>query len=325
MNSKTVRNSFLLFLTACIWGLAFVSQSKGMEVMGPFTFNGVRSMLGAVVVFPIVLYRLRERKKEALEKSKSSQSIDGKCIDGKYIDWKPAIIGGLLCGVFYTAASTFQQVGISYTTVGKAGFITTLYIILVPFLGVFIGKKVRGIVVVAALLAVVGMYFLCMTESFSLTAGDTMVIICAVLFAVHILVIDHFSPKTEGVILSCIQLFVCGIVCIGLALVFETPTLEQLKDGMVSILYAGVMSCGVAYTLQIIGQKGVNPTVASMILSLESVVATLAGFVAYKIGFLKTDQTLTNRQIIGCAIVFSAVILVQIPGGKLSFGKKNKK
>lgn len=319
MNSKTVRNSFLLFLTACIWGLAFVSQSKGMEVMGPFTFNGVRSMLGAVVVFPIVLYRLRERKKEALEKNESSQGIEGKCID-----WKTAVIGGLLCGVFYTAASTFQQVGISYTTVGKAGFITTLYIILVPFLGIFIGKKVRGIIVVAALMAVVGMYFLCMTESFSLTAGDTMVIICAVLFAVHILVIDHFSPKTEGVILSCIQLFVCGIVCIVLALIFETPTLEQLKDGIVSILYAGIMSCGVAYTLQIIGQKGVNPTVASMILSLESVVATLAGFVAYKIGFLMTDQTLTTRQITGCVIVFLAVILVQLPGGKLSFGKKNK-
>lgn len=309
MNSKTVRNSFLLFLTACIWGLAFVSQSKGMEVMRPFTFNGVRSLLGAIVVFPLVLYRLKERKKEMTEEK-----------DGKYIDWRTAIIGGLLCGVFYTAASTFQQVGIAYTTVGKAGFITTLYIIFVPFLGIFLGKKVRGIVLVSALLAVVGMYLLCMTEGFSLMPGDTMVVICAVLFAIHILVIDHYSPKTEGVILSCIQLFVCGVVCLVLAFIFEAPTFAQLKIGLVPILYAGVMSCGVAYTLQIIGQKGVNPTVASLILSLESVVGTIAGYVAYKIGFLQTDQTLTERQIAGCVIVFAAVILVQLP-----IGKKNKK
>ncbi len=314
MNSKTVRNSFLLFLTACIWGLAFVSQSKGMEVMGPFTFNGVRSMLGAIVVFPIVLFRLRERKKEAAEKE-----------DKQYINWKTTILGGLLCGVFYTSASTFQQVGISHTLVGKAGFITTLYIILVPLFGVFIGKKVRGIIGIAAIMAVVGMYFLCMTESFSLAAGDTLVIICAVLFAVHILVIDHFSPRTEGVILSCMQLFVCGVVCIVLAFVFEEPSWEQLRAGLVSILYAGVMSCGVAYTLQIIGQKGVNPTVASMILSLESVVATLAGYAAYKIGFLKTDQTLTARQIAGCVIVFAAVILAQLPRVSFKVGKKNKK
>ena len=325
MNSKTVRNSFLLFLTACIWGLAFVSQSKGMEVMGPFTFNGVRSMLGAVVVFPIVLFRLRERKKETVggitENDETNKSA---------IDWKTTIVGGLLCGIFYTAASTVQQVGISYTSVGKAGFITTLYIILVPVFGIFIGRKVSGVIGIAAILAVVGMYFLCMTESFTLTGGDTLVFICAVLFAVHILVIDRFSPKTEGVILSCMQLFICGVVCIVLALIFEAPTWGQLQSGMVSILYAGVMSCGVAYTLQIVGQKGVNPTVASMILRLESVVATLAGYVAYRIGFLKTDQTLTMRQVTGCVIVFAAVILAQLPVKKFSkrrpaFGKKNKK
>lgn len=325
MNSKTVRNSFLLFLTACIWGLAFVSQSKGMEVMGPFTFNGIRSMLGAVVVFPIVLFRLRDRKKETADEMAEKDEKDK-----GGIDWKTTIVGGLLCGVFYTAASTVQQVGISYTSVGKAGFITTLYIILVPVFGIFIGKKVNGIIGIAAVLAVVGMYFLCMTESFSLTAGDTMVFICAILFAVHILVIDRFSPKTEGVILSCMQLFICGAVCIVLALIFETPTWAQLQSGMISILYAGVMSCGVAYTLQIVGQKGVNPTVASMILSLESVVATLAGYVAYRIGFLKTDQTLTMRQIAGCAIVFAAVLLAQLPIPKMAkmrppLGKKNKK
>lgn len=304
MNSKTLRNSLLLFLTACIWGLAFVSQSKGMEMMRPFTFNGIRSLLGAAVVFPMVLYRLGRRKKEVLLQKENG------------IDWKVTVVGGLFCGLAYTAASTFQQAGIAYTTVGKAGFITTLYIIFVPLFGIFLKRKVPGIVFLGAGMAVVGMYLLCMTESFSLTPGDTMVIVCAVLFAIHILIIDYFAPRTEGVILSCIQLFVCGIICTVLAFVFEKPTLAQLRGGLGPILYAGIMSCGVAYTLQIAGQKGLNPTVASLILSLESVVATLAGFFAYKIGFLKTDQSLSGRQIAGCIIVFAAVILVQLPAGK---------
>ncbi|MGN1148785.1 MAG: DMT family transporter [Lachnospiraceae bacterium] len=309
MNSKTLRNSFLLFLTACIWGLAFVSQSKGMEVMGPFSFNGIRSLMGAAVVFPLVLFRLRGRKEEAAKRGEN----------GTGIDWKVTLLGGLLCGLAYTAASNFQQFGLSFTSIGKAGFITTLYIIFVPILGIFLKKRVPGVVWIGALMAAVGMYLLCMTESFSLTIGDTFVFICALLFAVHILIIDYYSPKTEGVILSCMQLFVCGVISLLLAFVLEKPTLEQVRISLVPLLYAGIMSCGVAYTLQIIGQKGMNPTVASLILSLESVVATLAGWLAYRMGFLKTDQTLTARQILGCAIVFAAVILVQLP-----IGKKNK-
>lgn len=307
MSGKTLRNSFLLFLTACIWGLAFVSQSKGMEAMQPFTFNGIRSLLGAAVVFPLVLYRIKERKREAGREAKTS------------IDGRMTLIGGVLCGIIFTVASNFQQFGIQYTTVGKAGFITTLYIIIVPFMGIFFKKKVPEIVWGGAVLAAVGMYLLCMTESFSLTAGDTMVVISAVLFAMHILAIDYFVEKTEGVILSCMQLLICGIVSTVLALILEEPSAAQIWEGIVPILYAGIMSCGVAYTLQIIGQKGMNPTIASLILSLESVIAAVAGFAAYRIGFLQTDQTLTARQVLGCVIVFSAVILVQLP-----VGKKNK-
>lgn len=315
-SKKTIKSSLLLFMTACIWGLAFVSQSQGMEVMGPFTFNGVRSLLGAAVVFPLVLFQLNKKKRATavFEEGKNEKKVAA--------NDRMAVLGCILCGIVYTAASTFQQIGIAYTTVGKAGFITTIYIVLVPVFGLFMGKKINGIIGLSAIMAMIGMYLLCMTESLRLTKGDTMVIIGAVLFAVHILVIDYLSRWIEGVLISCVQLFTCGVISTVLALLFETPAWEQLQGGMVSILYAGIMSCGVAYTLQIIGQKGLNPTVASMILSLESVVATLAGYGAYKIGFLKNDQSLTLRQIAGCAIVFAAVLLAQCPQKTAKESKK---
>lgn len=303
MNSKTFRNSLLLFLTACIWGLSFVSQSKGMEDVGPLTFNGIRSLLGALVVFPVACARVRAKKTVACN-----------------VPVKITLLGGIMCGIAYTAASTLQQYGMAYTSVGKAGFITTLYIIFVPILGIFIKKKVQKIVWFSAAMAAVGMYLLCMTERFALTPGDMLVFLCAIVFAVHILIIDHFSPQTEGVILSCMQLFICGVVCTVGAFILENPTWTQIKAGVLPILYSGILSCGVAYTLQIIGQKGINPTIAALIMSLESVVAAIAGYFAYRIGFLKTDQTLSPSQVTGCVIVFAAVILVQLP-----IGKQNKK
>lgn len=310
MKAKSLTNSLLLFLAACIWGLAFISQSKGMEAMQPLTFNGIRSLLGGVVVLPVMLLRLKVRKRENAEKNIKSTGIN----------WKITLTGGLLCGIFYTVASNLQQYGIMTTTVGKAGFITTLYIIFVPVLGIFLRKKVPSIVWLGATIAAAGMYLLCMTESFTLAYGDLLVFLCAILFAIHILIVDYYSPKTDGVILSCMQLLICGITSTIAAFMIERPTFSQIAQGYIPILYAGIMSCGVAYTLQIVGQKNVNPTIASLIFSLESVVAALSGYVAYKVGFLKTDQTLTARQIVGCAIVLMAVILVQLP-----IGKKNKK
>lgn len=316
MSGKTIRNSLLLFLTACIWGLAFVSQSKGMESMGPFTFNGVRSLLGAAAVFPLVLIQMH--------KEKETVGWDGKEQAVKPQNRIAVILtGGLFCGLAYTAGTTLQQIGILHTTVGKAGFITTLYIIFVPILGIFLKRKVSGVVWIGAVMAAFGLYLLCMEERFSLTYGDTFIMLCAVAFAVHIMIIDYFSPKVPGVYLSCIQLFVCGVVSLGLAFMLESPSLSQLREGIVSLLYAGIMSCGVGYTLQIIGQKGMHPAVASLILSMESVVATVSAFLAYKIGFLKTDQSMTGRQIAGCAIVLAAVLLVQMPTGL--FGKKQNK
>ena len=289
-------HSFYLFLAACIWGMAFVAQSKGMEYMDPFTFNGVRCLIGASVLFLFILVR---------------NKVTGRSL--RELDWKVTGLGGLSCGLFLTLASMLQQYGIVYTTVGKAGFITTLYIIFVPIAGIFFRRKVSKVVWIGALMAAVGMYFLCMTESFALSKGDSYVFLCAVFFTGHIMVIDHFSPKTDGVVISCLQFAVSGIFCTIAAFIWGSPSWGQITSGASTLLYAGIMSCGVAYTLQIIGQRGVNPTVAALLMSLESVVATVAGVVAFRIGFLTSDQSMSPRQILGCAIVFAAVILVQLP------------
>lgn len=296
MKTNARLHSFYLFLAACIWGLAFVFQSKGMEYMDPFTFNGVRCLIGALVLFVFILVRNKITRRSLKE-----------------LDWKVTGLGGLSCGLFLTFASALQQFGIVYTTVGKAGFITTLYIIFVPIAGIFFRKKVSKIVWIAAVMAAAGMYLLCMTESLSLNKGDTYVFLCALFFTGHIMVIDYFSPKTDGVMISCLQFAVSGIICTICAFIWGNPAWSQLTSGASTLLYAGIMSCGVAYTLQIIGQRGVNATVAALLMSLESVIATITGVIAFRIGFLKADQTMTPRQIMGCGIVFAAVILVQLP------------
>ena len=292
MKKSAFGSSLLLFLAACIWGFAFVAQSVGMDYMGPYTFNGARFLIGAVVLLPLVFVRVKKKKNtpEALSPALT-------------------IKGGLCCGLAICAASLFQQIGIQYTTVGKAGFITTLYIIIVPVFGLFLRKKVPGMVWIAAVLAAVGMYLLCITESFSIGKGDALVFVCAILFSVHILVIDYFSPKTDGVALSCIQFFTAGIICTVGAWFIEHPTWEQLMAGALPVLYAGVMSCGIAYTLQIIGQRDLDPTIASLILSMESVVSVLAGWILL-------GQALSVKELAGCVLVFAAVILVQLPERK---------
>lgn len=293
MNRFVLRQSLLLFLTATIWGVAFVAQSVGMDYVEPFTFNAVRNMIGAIVLLPCIglLNRLNGKDNgEAREPQK-----------------KTLIIGGISCGVLLFVASNLQQFGIQYTTVGKAGFITAMYIVLVPVFGIFLHKKSGLKIWAAVTLAVAGLYLLCMTDgSFSLQMGDLLVLACAVAFSFHILVIDYFSPKVDGVKLSCIQFFTCAVLSAIGMLLFEEPKLPQILAAWVPILYAGVMSCGVAYTLQIIGQKGMNPTVASLILSLESVVSLLAGWVIL-------GQKLSKRELAGCALAFVAIILVQLP------------
>jgi len=230
MKKKTMANSLLLFLAACIWGVAFVAQSVGMDYMGPFTFNGARFLIGGTVLLPVLFVR----KKGGWHGGADEKGAEA----GKEPDRRKIVVkGGICCGLAICAASLFQQIGIQYTTVGKAGFITTLYIILVPFFGLFLHKRVPGIVWIAAVTAAFGMYLLCVTEGFRIGKGDAFVFVCAVLFSVHILVIDYFSPKADGVALSCIQFFTAGILCAVGAFVMERPSWEQLAAGMVPVYF----------------------------------------------------------------------------------------
>lgn len=295
MNKGQIKNSLLLLLTATIWGIAFVAQSVGMDYVGPFTFNCTRSIIGGLVLIPVILILGKKKKTTTIEPQKRKE------------ERRILLTGGIICGVLLFAASNFQQFGIQYTTVGKAGFITAFYIIIVPIMGLFLKKKCSSLIWLAVLLSLIGLYLLCITESFSIGKGDILILICAILFSVHILAIDHFSPLIDGVKMSCIQFFVCGILS-GIAMfVTETPKITDIVSAGVPILYAGVFSCGVAYTLQIVGQKNMNPTVASLILSLESSISVIAGFIIL-------GESLSTRELIGCLIMFGAIVLAQLPG-----------
>lgn len=301
----------LLLLAALIWGTAFVAQSEGMKYVGGFTFNCVRSLIGGTVLVPciFVLRRLEKRDAEAATGGKLTGAAgDGSTCQNKIIQKNRKILlqGGVCCGIMLCIASNLQQQGIKYTSVGKAGFITALYIVLVPIFGLFLHKKVEKKIWIGLILAVLGLYFLCINEKLTIGRGDLLVLLCAMVFAVHILVIDHYAPLADGVALSCIQFFTCGILSAIPMALFEKVTWSGLAGAAVPILYAGVLSCGVAYTLQIIGQKNMNPTVASMLLSMESVFSVLAGMVIL-------HQMLSGRELLGCCLMFAAVILTQLP------------
>ncbi len=301
MNKFVLRQSLILLLTAIIWGIAFVAQSVGMDYVEPFTFIAARNVIGVIVLLPVVYIMGRQN-------ADSNDNSDKKADKNT----KDLIAGGICCGICLFVASSLQQFGVRYTTVGKAGFITAMYMVLVPIFGMFMGKKTGLRVWLAVVLAAVGMYFLCISKGeFRLQKGDLLVFLCAVGFTFHILTIDHFSPKTDGVKLSCIQFFVCAVLSAIFMLIFESPSISSMLDAWMPILYAGALSSGVAYTLQIIGQKGMNPTVASLILSLESVVSVLAGWIIL-------HQKLSAREIFGCLMAFAAIILVQLPNKKSS-------
>ena len=299
MSAKKIGSSMLLTLTALIWGVAFVAQSVGMDYVGPYTFNAARFLIGGIVLLPAVYFFNRKK-------------VDPQSI-------KIGIIGGLCCGACLSVASTLQQVGILHSdSVGKVGFITSLYIILVPLLGIFLRKKVTVNVWISVAIAAVGMYLLCINDSFRLQLGDGLVVLCAAAFSVHILVIDYFSPKADGVLISCIQFFVAGLFCTVLTLLFEEPSVKNLLAAKGPILYAGVLSSGVGYTLQVVAQKNIEPTIASLIMSLESVFSLVAGV------FL-LNQLLSGRETIGCVLVFAAIILAQLPGKKLQSANLSEK
>lgn len=305
MNKYTLRQSMLLLLTAAIWGVAFVAQSVGMDYVGPFTFNAVRSLLGGIVLIPCIVLLKRINAG-----SKDTAGV-AECESGDPAGQRKVLLtGGVACGVLLCIASNLQQFGIMYTSVGKSGFITAMYIVLVPVLGIFLKKKAGIKIWCSVAIAVGGLYLLCMTDSgFSIQKGDLLLLLGAVIFSFHILTIDYFSPKVDGVKMSCIQFFTCGILSMVGMFLFEQPQIGAILQAWMPIVYAGVLSCGVAYTLQIVGQKGMNPTVASLILSMESVISVIAGW-------LILHQKLSGRELLGCVLMFVAIILVQLPERK---------
>ena len=296
--SKKMQSNILLLITAIIWGSAFVAQKSGMDYIEPFTFNGIRTFIGGLVLIPVIMVMGKKSPEVKLteeEKKKSNKLL---------------IIGGICCGLALFAAGSFQQFGVSYTTAGKAGFITTLYVVFVPIISVLLRKKVRPIMWLCVVLGAIGLYLLCMTDaSFSLTFGDTLVLLCAVAFGVHIMVIDHFSPLVDGIKLSCIQFLTSGLLGIICMFIFETPQIDAIIDCAVPILYAGVLSCGLGYTFQVVAQKHAEPTVASLLMSLESVFAVISGAILL-------GESMSVRELSGCAVIFAAVIISQLPEKK---------
>ena len=312
MRTHKVRNTIFLFLTAMIWGAAFVAQSVSMDYIGPFTFICLRSVIGGLFLIPVIIVIDSIRKKsqdeninaEGLETDLYKIKIEEK----QRLSWKNKRLleSGIVCGIFLFLANCFQQTGIQYTTVGKAGFITTFYIIIVPLIGLFF-KKYCGILTwIGVVLALAGLYFLCITQKLTIQRGDALVLCCSVLYAGQILAIDYYNPFVDGVKMSCIQFLTGGILGAVFMFIFENPNMAMILSAAGSILYTGIMSTGVGYTLQIVGQKGMNPTVAALILSLESVFSALSGY-------LFLHQILTTRELIGCALMFIAIVLAQLP------------
>ncbi len=302
--SKALRANLLLLLTAFIWGIAFVAQDVAMDSMGPFTFNAARTLVAALALLPAI------RLLDALEQKRGGAAAAPR----RFRDLPPAarrtlLIGGVCCGAALFVGSSLQQLGIKETSAGKAGFVTAMYIVLVPLSGLLFGRVVRRNIWLAVLLSVAGLFLLCVTEALTVGLGDLYLLLCAAAFTVHILVIDHFSPKTDCVRMSCLQFFVASALCAVMMLLTEKPTLSALLSGWVPILYAGVLSGGMGYTLQMVAQRDTDPAVASLIMCLESVFAVLAGWVLL-------GETLTARELFGCALLMAGIVLAQLPGRK---------
>ncbi len=299
MSQKQQKNSythsFLLLLTATVWGLAFVAQSVGMDDVGPYTFLGVRSILAVLALLPVVGFISRRVANEAVPRHFSRH------------DRRPLFVGGSICGVLLFFGMILQQIGIQYTTIGKAGFITTSYVVMVPLLGVFLRRHVGLKLWIAVVLSVLGLYLLCMTPGeLSINKGDFIILLSAVVYTLHITVIDHYAPEVNGVLFSFLQMVVVAVIGVAAMFVFEDPQMAAISRAFLPIAYAGVFSSGVGFTLQMIGQKGVSPTVASLIMSLESCISLLAGWAIL-------GEVMSQRELFGCVLMFVAIILSQLP------------
>lgn len=304
MNVSRVRQNVLPLITAMIWGTAFVAQSVGAEYMGAFTFNAARAVIAFVFLLCLCGLRAAYRRRKGGAPASAASRRD-------------LLRGGLACGTALAVASFFQQKGLETTTPGKAGFITALYIVLVPLAGLPLGKKAPRAVWLGVALAVAGLYCLCVTEEFSVTGGDLYVLACAFCFTVQILIVDHFTNKVDGVALSCAQFFVMTALCSLGALAETPPDMALLSRWLGPVLYVGVFSSGVAYTLQILAQKGSDPTVVSLLMSMESLFAAVAGA-------LLLGNRMSGKEYLGCALMLAAVVLAQLPDRPRQTGEASR-
>lgn len=288
--SKTLRASLCALLAAFFWGSTFVAQDMAAESIGPFTYTASRSWIGALL---LLVLSLLFRKKTAIP------------AEHKATYRRDLLLGGLACGAAMTIAANLQQAGIGDTDAGKAGFITSLYVVLVPIFGLFCRRRASGIVWISTGIALIGLYLLCVTEALTIQFSDLLILLCAVFFAIQILLIDRL-PHIHGMHLCCVQLFVVAAVSTVLALLFETPTMTLIIKAWGPILYSAVFSSALAYTLQIVAQKDSNPTVITLLLCLESVFAVLCDLVVL-------HNVPTVRESVGCVLMFAAVILANLP------------
>ena len=295
MKHNQVRQVVFPILAAFIWGTAFVAQDLCADSIGTFAFNATRYFIAVLALLVVIAVSDKAKKNRPTPTAEEKKAAN-----------KQLWLGGLCCGVALAIASNFQQAGlVAGTDAGKAGFITALYVVLVPVFGLFFKRKVSLPVWIAVVCSVVALYLLCIKGDFSLAAGDLLILVCAVCFAVHILVIDHFTAYCDGVKLSCLQFLFAGIISAVCMFLFETVDFAAIWSCILPLLYVGIFSCGVGYTLQILAQKDSNPTVVTILLSLESVFAVIAGAIVL-------HQQMTAREYIGCVVMFAAVILAQI-------------
>lgn len=284
---QLLRSDGILFTTSLIWGMAFVAQKEGMDHVDPFTFNAIRFILGSITLIPIIYLRKNNRKQE---KVKNKISL---------------LQAGLLAGVVLFLGATFQQIGIKYTTAGNAGFITSLYVIFTPILGVFIGIFPQKKVWAGAILATIGLYLLTVSGGFIISSGNLLVLICAIFYAVHVQVIGWLSPKFSSLKLALLQFVFAGLLSIPAAIIFEVISLETIYHAMLPLLYVGTLSTGIAFTFQIIGQKKALPSHAAIILSFEAVFAAV-------FGWLLLNEAFSLRNITGCLLMFAGIIIAQL-------------
>ena len=289
IKNKVIRADLIMLLAAAIWGFAFVAQREGMETMGPFLFNAARFFIGSAVLFPLVWY-LSKKNKTPTNKETSTKKL---------------LIAGTIAGLFLFLASSFQQVGIQYTTAGKAGFITGLYIFFVPLIGIFFGQRTGSGTWLGAFIAVIGLYLLSINDDFSIARGDLLQLICAVFFAAHILVVGYVAKRMDPLKLSLIQYVVSGVLSFFIAIAIEVITWQMIVDTAIPLLYAGVMSIGVGYTLQVVAQQHAKSSHAAIILGLEGAFALLGGW-------LILDENLSTRGLIGCGLMLSGMFLSQL-------------